>query len=738
MTKKIRVREILMGLAAALLASTAFADEVWTGELLQGFQANLQTTSQAKYQEYLSRPDGAVMNGNLEYDGSEGILDLGLSDMGGFNRKADLGLEYEKNLTIDVNFEQFQHLYSNTANTIYSNPSPDLYLLPGSLQLANQGQSSALVYQNLLNQENNYARPLTVGLQDSIMGAEARYQVSPELELQVGGNQKWRDGSRPLGLIGSSTVELPEQLNQTTTNGDVKAEYDGKNFAIRAGYELSYFDNSLPSMIWSNPTIYQSIPNNSSLNQYALDPSNQLHRFSFSAETDCLPETRIAADVALGYETQNQAFLPYTINPYDTVGTGGPAANLVSSLPATSLNGMIQTFTQNYVVTSRPWSNFVITARYKDYQLADMNPNILFPGYVSHDGSWGAGNILNDNYSTINQSLGGSANWTLLRGLSVNGGYSSNWMNLTDREVTATHEDAWKWGLDLKPLRGVDLKGEYTWTQRVASQDGYISDDYLQNVGSPAEYGEAVNPGLRRYDVADRQVQNITSKATLTVLKNVWFACSWTTGYEYFNPGSESLNDGVTANENQQYGLLSDNHDFLTFTAHWQPLDGVELTGTVDQQVYNYVQEGTTASASVQGYFSDWVLNQQESTTYLTFGGDFQLSPKVQMDANWTLTNSQGIFNVVEWNSATQNNNLPNTTYWMEDYVFGITYHINDTWSLRGSYLVEIYNENDPLNDGLNNVQINPATGGLDALFLGGANAPYTAQMMTVALNAKI
>ena len=71
--------------------------------------------------------------------------------MGGFNRKASLDLEYQNDLTVDVNFQQYQHLYTNTGETICSNPSPNLYLLPQALQLENQGQSSQQEYQNLLN-----------------------------------------------------------------------------------------------------------------------------------------------------------------------------------------------------------------------------------------------------------------------------------------------------------------------------------------------------------------------------------------------------------------------------------------------------------------------------------------------------------------------------------------------------------------------------------------------------------
>ncbi len=786
MGNQFRVWKCLAGLVFTACATAVFADNQWSGDVTSGFQANLQPTDQAKFNEYLASPDGAVMNGRLDYEGEDGILGLDFSDGGGFNRKASLDMQYQNDLTVDVNFQQYQHLYTNTGETIWSNPSPNLYLLPQSLLLENQGQSSQQEYQNLLNYQNTNGQPVSMGLHDTVLGGTAKYQVSPEFDIEVGGNQKWRTGSRPIAFY--SAVELPQELNETTTQSDVKAEYDGKGFALRASYEISDYENSLPSIIWSNPAQANSIPGTSSIEQASLAPSNLANTFKISGLLDINNETRANADFSLGYETQDQPFLPYTANTADPLPAAGmpPGATSLAntnSLAYQSLNGCIQILTQNYVLTSRPTKDLVVSLRYKDYEQADMTALLDFPGYVDKDASWAVntGNVVNNNFGWVNQDLGGKATYTLMRGLQLNAGYDCNWENYQDREISATTEQTAKGGLDLKPLHGLDVSGDYTYSDRVASQSNWTNDLEIQpnagTVNAPFDYGDALSSTFRRYDIADRVVNEFTTKVKLDVTKNLWLSAAWTTGGDNYQPGSEALTGDVYTtslgapatilNSNTQLGLLSDYHDITTFSAVWQPLDNLNLSGTVNWENYNYNQANGPSNISPSNPLNPgevWYLNEQENTTYLSFAGNYQMNSKVDLDARWTLTNNTGdyifsgynnqfpltaagvpVSQVIQQGGAPvtvavyqPTQSLPNTMYWKEDFNFGVTYHISETWSLRGSYLLEVYNVNDWQTDGVGSISSVPATGALNYMFLGGWDAPYTAQMASLTLTAKL
>jgi hypothetical protein len=740
MLKKNPVRGIVVGVALVFCGSTAFADEGWKGDFDLGSQFNLQTTNQALFQQYLAKPDSMVLDGNVEYEGTDQLYNLQWLDLGGGNNnRADLSLEYQKNLTVDVNFLQYQHLYTNTAQSIFTETAPNLFRLPYNLQMADQGASTAAEYQNLVNQYMNAGAPITVGLQDSNLSGSAHYQFSPDLELVVGASQKWRSGDRPLGItLGgfSDVVQVAQQLDETTTQGNASLEYDSKNLAVRGIYDISVFNNDLPSLVVANPLVYSEAAGSPTFAQYSTAPSNMSNHFTLSAETDVIPKTRLAGDFSLGWWTQNQAFIPYTDNPFITVGTGGPAANQVSSLPAASLNGSEMTLAQNYVITSRPTDNLVVSARYKGYDLTNNDPVINLPGFVLYDTSWSAGALENSHFGYTDQRVEGKATWTLLKGVDVNGGYSSDWTDTTDssveEDVGDTCEQVWKGGLELKPVREVDLKCDVSSSDRVASQ----SDDLLYAAL------DGTLPGLRTFDVADRTSYDVATKATLTPFQSFWFAFAWTTGKENFQPGFQSLttDSAYTASAAIQAGLIEDDHDYLTFSAHWQPLDGLELSGDVDKQVYNSTQNGFTSGAALaQAVTTLWTLNSQETCTYIAFDGDFDVSQKIQVHLGWSGNYSQGILGFVEGSADTVPgaSSLPTVMTRMEDWKLGVTYRVNDTWSLRANYILEVYNESNFQTDDITTVE-NSSTGAFSALFLGGQNLPYRAQIMTVTATAKL
>lgn len=739
MSKKMTLMEILVGMAVAFCSSMAFGDTGWTGDIQQGFQANLQPTSQALFQQYLAKPDGLIFNGKVEYEGDDSLYNLNWLDLGQNNKKADLGIEYQKDLTVDVNFLQYQHLYTDNGRSIFAETEPDLFLVPTALQMADQASTTAQIYNNLVKQYMTSGAPVTAGLYDSVLSGTAHYQISPDMDLELGANQKWRSGNRPLAItLGgfSDFAQIPQQLDETTTEGTASLEYDSKNLAVRGVYEISMFNNSLPSLVVANPDVYSEYPGASEFCQYSVAPSNMNNHVTLSLESDFLPQTRLAGDLSLGWWTQNQGFIPYTSNATVLTGTGAPA-NLASSLPQASLNAMEKTLAQNYVVTSRPTDDLVVSARYKDYELVNDNPVINFPGYVNYDSSWSATPEENSHFGYADQQLVGKATWTALNGLDVNGGYTSDWVNTTDSsvedDVGSTQEQTWKGGLELKPVHEINLKCEVTTAHRVANQ----SDDLLY----AALDGSL--PGLRTYDVADRYTYDVTSKATLTPFQNLWFACAWTNGREKFEPGFQSLtaDTAYTAATNIQSGLIEDDHDYWTGTATWQPFESLELSGTVDQQVYNSTQNGFTSGAALaQAVTTLWTLNSQETNTYLAFDADLDVSQKVRVDAGYSLSYSQGILGFAEGSADTLPgaSNLPTVTTRMEDWKLAVTYRFDDTWSLRGNYVLEIYTENNFQTDELATVENNPTTGGFTGIFLGGENAPYSAQLMSIVLAARI
>jgi hypothetical protein len=312
----------------------------------------------------------------------------------------------------------------------------------------------------------------------------------------------------------------------------------------------------------------------------------------------------------------------------------------------------------------------------------------------------------------------------------VGGGVAREWIYRAEREVQNTQEDSWKYGMEFKPAGWLKINSDYKWAQRTATATHFL-EDYL---ASPGVY--SVAPGLRRYDVADRLRQDLINKAFISPTGGeVYFACAWTTGKDDFQPGTEDLTGGIASNENQQYGLIGDHHDLLTWTGHWSPWQGLDLDGTVDEQEFNATQVGSSQAA--QTVANDWTLKSAESYLFLSLNADWDVLDKLTLSGGWSLEHSTGTKTMTDALTATTVTDLPNTSSRMEIWTASLTYRINDVWSLRGTYLLEFYDASDFQTDTLYNLE-NSSTGNYSSLFLGVRDESFVAQVASLSLRGRL
>lgn len=181
-----------------------------------------------------------------------------------------------------------------------------------------------------------------------------------------------RQGLRGIaGLIGNTggnprVAMLPEPVDQTTRDADLGIRYVGERWQMRAGVLLSRFDSAHSALSWQNP--FSSIAgwdasagHPGGFGQAGLMPANRFSQISVSTATSIGERTRFNADVALGRLTQDQAFLPYTVNPE-------LAAGISQGLPRASLDGRVDTRLLNLRVASRPSrrSDWLVSYRFDE------------------------------------------------------------------------------------------------------------------------------------------------------------------------------------------------------------------------------------------------------------------------------------------------------------------------------------------------------------------------------------
>ena len=132
---------------------------------------------------------------------------------------------------------------------------------------------------------------------------------------------------------------LPVAFNYKTDDFGLSLGYRGDRLQYNIAYAGSLFKNDADAITWDNP--FAGSPDRG---QIAEAPDNQSHQISARLGYQLSDRTRLGAQLAFGRLTQDQAYLPYTINP----------AIVTPALPANSLNGRVDTTQAKLNINSRP------------------------------------------------------------------------------------------------------------------------------------------------------------------------------------------------------------------------------------------------------------------------------------------------------------------------------------------------------------------------------------------------
>jgi MtrB/PioB family decaheme-associated outer membrane protein len=265
-----------------------------------------------------------------------------------------------------LEYDQLPKLFSDSYQTPFTNPgSTNLTLPTGFVRGAATTGMTTL---------NSSMRPFNVESTRNALtlGVGKKLPAGWDVDLRV--KREKRDGNRfTAGVIGNSggnprAAILPEPIDYTTDEIEALARYTSKKLQMQFGYFGSFFSNANNGLTWANPFassvwVAGTTPGVSAYNsgQLGLPPDNQMHQLSASAGYTLTSDTRLSGSLSVGRMTQNDAFLPYTINP-------GLAATVTTPLPRSSLDGRIDTTHFDMKLNSKlmPKLNFSALYRYDE------------------------------------------------------------------------------------------------------------------------------------------------------------------------------------------------------------------------------------------------------------------------------------------------------------------------------------------------------------------------------------
>ncbi|MEO8678411.1 MAG: MtrB/PioB family outer membrane beta-barrel protein [Vicinamibacterales bacterium] len=138
------------------------------------------------------------------------------------------------------------------------------------------------------------------------------YNFSPTLGLDVNIRPEHREGAKPMGVVSRATggdisATIPDLIDTNTTQLSSNLNFHNKKAFFQAGYYGSFFRNAVPFMSFQNWAIGPSGPG--TLNTMSSTPNSNFNQVNLSGGYNKSRTTRLTLNASYGRNTQNDAFL---------------------------------------------------------------------------------------------------------------------------------------------------------------------------------------------------------------------------------------------------------------------------------------------------------------------------------------------------------------------------------------------------------------------------------------------
>ena len=533
--------------AAAQSADTASVADTWWafhGDVEAGGRFFLNNPSKdgvasqgqkslGKYYEYSDIRPGPFTDGWLNFGSKDGVWNVDLwGDNVGYNdQRFEVNGSKAGEFYVGVDWDQTPHIYSTNAQTLYNGVGTTTLTLPAGLsntlfkdagctRVAGKPPTgctatTTLPAANLAAVQQDITNNLhttDIGIRRDTASVDFRWTPTTAWDIHVDYSNMHRWGTQVEGVVfspGTSGVvaQVPKPVDDTTQNFGINGEYQGtspwgKLFTLKLGYAGSIYEDASSSYSVANPfcgtgsgpgecarggTTATNPSPSSPFAQMGLWPDNQAHGFTSTFASDLPAQSRYMGTVAYTMMRQNDNFLPFTSAA--TVYNGGTAAPYATmgaspALPASSLNGQINTFLSNNVLTTQITPELKSKLSYRYYDFDNQTPELFFPDWVVTDVKLASStsanytNVHSLSVSYIKQNGGADLDWRPSREWNVGGGYGLERYNWTRADAATTNEQSGKMFVDWKPWIWLTARTSWVYSDRRA--DNY---NYLANLG---------------------------------------------------------------------------------------------------------------------------------------------------------------------------------------------------------------------------------------------------------------
>lgn len=486
MNKTISTRRTLIALAMLPAAGMAQVDTSdWACESCpfdEGYRASVDVGAmaidddQARFGNYTGYDENATyarVDGYGRYNGDGYRLDYVIEDLGLDSRAFDLSVGSAGKFEFRLGYRELPYRRFDTTRTVFVPTSGDvLSLPPGWVAGGTTAQMTQL---------SSSQRRTLIGTDRQNLDVGIDWSPVEALTVFADFRRQTRDGiDITSGTSFAQASLLPRWIDFETDQVDAGVRYTTGNASLTLGYYGSFFTNKNPSLTWETP--FAASPETDTL-QIAREPGNDFSQVSLSG-TYVLEtwNTVLAFSAATGRGEQDEALLPYTVNP----------GIVTTALPTSTLDARVDTIDYAFTLTSHPLDKVRVKFAYRYNERDNKTPvydwNRVIVDLLS------SGDIeQNTPYSYDRGHMTLSGEYAFSRELRVSAGYERKEVNRDNQEVAEQITDT-GWGqLRWKPVAWLDLRAKGGASRRGVER-------YDESVA--VSFGQ--NPLLRKYNLAYR------------------------------------------------------------------------------------------------------------------------------------------------------------------------------------------------------------------------------------------
>ncbi len=401
-------------------------------------------------------------------------LEYSLQDLGLDSRSAIIKGGKQGSYDFFLGYDAIpKYRYDTTATPYLGTGGDDLSLPSGWVGGGNTAGMSSLA---------SSLRPVDVEYDRETYGLGGRFFAADHWKFALAFHREDRGGTGIAygGFVGRS-AQLHKPIDYTTDIVDASVRYSAETWNLELAYYASMFDNKSNGLRWDNP--YTVGEGEAAFGQMALEPDNDFNQVTLAGSKRFGTHTVISGNYSMGRGSQDQTFLPYTVNP----------ALGVDSLPITNLDGDVKTTHFDVGVTSRPTA--LPKLKLKGWVRYDERDNSSRTGTFGTPvvgDSYVGNSVANPSYSFERTRYHGSAAYDLIDDLSLTLGGDFAQTDRTDVAVRSEDEtDGWL-RANWRPMNGLlDLRATVGVERR--DPDKYETD-----------LPDGQNPLMRQYNMAYR------------------------------------------------------------------------------------------------------------------------------------------------------------------------------------------------------------------------------------------